>query len=106
MATWAQVEADPPAVAATMRRYLGQIGAGAAPGSVRNTDQCLRSFATYLLGHHPEVASVRDIDRAHVEGYKPWLASRPGRSGAPLAKATTLAPRLGTPRMFFLRIDE
>ncbi len=92
----------PPRCAATWDRSAPVL----RPGSVHNTDQCLRSFATYLIGHHPEVASVRDIDRAHVEGYKPWLASRSGRSGAPLAKATTLAPRLGTLRMFFLRIDE
>ncbi len=106
MATWDQIITELPQVATTMRAYLDQIAVVLRPGSVRNTDQCLRCFATYLLLHHPEVASVRDIKRAHVEGYKPWLASRPGRSGAPRAKDATLAHRLGTLRMFFLRIDE
>ena len=50
-----------------------------------NTDQCLRSFATYLLLHHRDISRVRDIGRAHVEGYKLWLAARPGRSGTPRA---------------------
>lgn len=106
VASWDQIAADLPAVAATMRAYLGQIAVVLRPGSVHNTDQCLRAFATYLLTHHPEVTCVRNVGRAHIEGYKPWLASRPGRAGAPLAKATTLAHRLGTLRMFFLRIDE
>ncbi len=106
MATWDQIITELPQVAATMRAYLDQIAVVLRPGSVRNTDQCLRCFATYLLLHHPEVTNVSDIGRAHIEGYKPWLASRPGRSGAPRAKDATLAHRLGTLRMFFLRIDE
>ena len=105
MATWAQVEADLPAVAATMRAYLDQIAVVLRPGSVHNTDQCLRSFSTYLLGHHREVTSVRDVGRAHIEGYKPWLASRPGQN-KPAATPATIAHRLGTLRVFFLRIDE
>jgi integrase len=65
----------------------------------------LRCFVTYLLIHHPEVTSVRDIARTHIEGFKPWLAARPGRDSVPLS-AATIAHRLGTLRMFFLRIDE
>lgn len=80
MATWAQVEVDLPAVAATMRAYLDQIAVVLRPGSVDNADLCLRSFATYLLGHHREVTCVRDIARTHIEGYKPWLAARPDRT--------------------------
>lgn len=106
MATWEQVSAEVPIVAATMRAYLAQIAVVLRPGSVNNTDQCLRSFATYLIIHHRDVSSVKGIGRAHIEGYKIWLAARPGRSGTPLASPATLAHRLGTLRMFFLRIDE
>ena len=105
MATWAQVEVDLPAVAATMRAYLDQIAVVLRPGSVDNADLCLRSFATYLLGHHREVTCVRDIARTHIEGYKPWLAARPGQN-KPAASPATIAHRLGTLRMFFLRIEE
>lgn len=105
MATWDQVTAAMPALVATMRAYLVQLAVVLRPGSVGGADQTLRCFATYLLTHHPEVTSVRAITRAHIEGFKPWLAARPGRDGAPLA-AATIAHRLGTLRMFFLRIDE
>lgn len=106
MATWEQVGADLPVVAATMRAYLDQIAVVLRPGSVNNTDQCLRSFATYLITHHRDITSIHDVGRSHIEGYKRWLASRPGRCGAPRANQATLAHRLGTLRMFFLRIDE
>ncbi|WP_010148427.1 tyrosine-type recombinase/integrase, partial [Serinicoccus profundi] len=53
----------------------------------------------------PALACVADIDRSTIEAYKPWLAARPGRGGAPLGLAT-IAGRLGTLRMFFIRIAE
>src|SRR5665811_1984744 len=43
--------------------------------------------------------------RAHIENYKPWLAARPGQNKARVTTAT-IAHRLGTLRMFFVRIDE
>ncbi len=44
MATWEQIVVDLPLVAATMRTYLDQVAVVLRPGSVTNTDQCLRSF--------------------------------------------------------------
>ena len=41
----------------------------------------------------------------HVEEYKPWLAARPGQN-KPQVTPATIVHRLGTLRMFFLRIDE
>jgi len=105
MATWAQIAIDLPTVAATMRSYLQQIAVVLRPGSVSGADQCLRCFATFLLTANPPVSSVSQVGRAHIEGFKPWLAARPGRDGA-LLTAATIAHRLGTLRMFFLRIDE
>jgi site-specific recombinase XerD len=40
-----------------------------------------------------------------VEDYKPWLAARPGQN-KPLVTRATIVHRLGTLRMFFLRVDE
>jgi hypothetical protein len=40
-----------------------------------------------------------------VEDYKPWLAARPGQNKPQVTRAT-IVHRLGTLRMFFLRVDE
>lgn len=104
MCQWPELAEAVPGLAGPMRRYLEQIDTVLRPGSVRNTDQALRSFATFLHQHHPEITSLDQVARAHVEGYKPWLAARPGRQQ--LASNATLAHRLGTLRMFFVRIDE
>ena len=102
--TWEQLEASVPAVVATMRRYLQQIGCILRPGSVNNTDMALRAFAGFLVEAAPEVLSVAAVTRAHIEDYKPWLAARPGQNKARVTTAT-IAHRLGTLRMFFVRID-
>jgi site-specific recombinase XerD len=103
--TWEQLEAAAPAVVATMRRYLQQIGCILRPGSVNNTDMALRAFAGFLVEAAPEVASVAQVTRRHIEDYKPWLGARPGQNKARVTTAT-IAHRLGTLRMFFVRIDE
>lgn len=102
--TWEQLSGRPQIVA-TMRRYLEQIACVLRPGSVKGTDLALRSFAAFLLEVAPEVTSIDQVTRRHVEDYKPWLAKRPGQNKARLTTAT-LAHRLGTLRMFFVRIDE
>jgi site-specific recombinase XerD len=102
---WAELEAAIPQVAATMRRYLTQIGCVLRPGSVGNADQALRCFAAFLARSAPEVTSTAQVSRAHIEDYKPWLAARPGQNKPRLTPAT-ITHRLGTLRMFFVRIDE
>jgi site-specific recombinase XerD len=41
----------------------------------------------------------------HIEGYKPWLALRPGQN-KPVLTTATITHRLSTLRMFFVRLDE
>jgi site-specific recombinase XerD len=103
--TWEQLEAAVPQVVVTMRRYLQQIGCILRPGSVNNTDMALRAFAGFLTNAAPEVVSLAQVTRAHIEDYKPWLAARPGQNKA-RATTGTIVHRLGTLRMFFVRIDE
>jgi site-specific recombinase XerD len=103
--TWEQLAITKPQVVATMRRYLTQIGCVLRPGSVGGADLALRSFASFLVQTAPEVASIADVVRRHVEDYKPWLAQRPGQN-KPRVTPATMAHRLGTLRMFFVRIDE
>ena len=103
--TWEQLEAAIPQVVATMGRYLQQIGCILRPGSVKNTDLALRAFAGFLVEAAPEVLNVAQVTRGHIEDYKPWLAARPGQNKA-RASTATIVHRLGTLRMFFVRIDE
>lgn len=102
--TWADLEAHPQ-ITKPMRRYLEQIACVLRPGSVNGTDLALRSFAAFLVETAPEVTSIGQVTRRHIEDYKPWLAARPGQNKNRLTTAT-LAHRLGTLRMFFVRIDE
>ena len=102
---WDQLEPSVPQIVDMMRRYLTQIGCVLRPGSVVNADIALRSFAGFLVDQAPEVTSIAQVTRRHVEDYKPWLAKRPGQNKDRVTIAT-LAHRLGTLRMFFVRIDE
>jgi site-specific recombinase XerD len=88
-----------------MRRYLQQLDCILRPGSVSGADLALRSLAAFLAEEAPDVRFVSDIRRRHVEDFRSWLAARPGRRTARLTPAT-LAHRLGTLRMFFVRISD
>ncbi|WP_130014907.1 tyrosine-type recombinase/integrase [Serinicoccus sediminis] len=88
-----------------MVRYLEQVACILRPGSVTGTDLDLRCFATYLIEQHADVDTIAAIGRPQIEGYKPWLAARPGQNKPQLTPAT-IAHRLGVLRMFFVRIDE
>jgi site-specific recombinase XerD len=103
--SWQQLEYSVPGVVAPMRRYLEQIRCVLRPGSVNNTDIALRSFAGFLIEAAPNIVSTAEVTRRQIEDYKPWLAKRPGQNKARVTSAT-LAHRLGTLRMFFVRIDE
>jgi site-specific recombinase XerD len=102
---WEQLEQAIPAVTVPMRRYLGQIACVLRPGSVSGADLALRSFAAFLAEAAPATASLAGITRRHIEDFKPWLAGRAGQNKPRLTPAT-IAHRLGTLRMFFLRIEE
>jgi site-specific recombinase XerD len=102
---WADLQPVIPQIVATMRRYLTQISCVLRPGSVSGADLALRSFAGFLAETAPEVTSTAQVTRRHIEDYKPWLAQRPGQN-KPRVTTATLAHRLGTLRMFFVRLDE
>jgi site-specific recombinase XerD len=102
---WDQLACAIPDVVATMRAYLDQLGCILRPGSVGGADLALRSLAAFLVEHAPQVVGVAGINRSHLEGYRRWLAARPGYRTSRLTPAT-LAHRLGTLRMFFVRISE
>ena len=102
---WEQLARAIPEVTVPMRRYLQQIGCVLRPGSVSGADLALRSFATFLASQDPPVTELTAVTRRDVEDFKPWLAARPGQN-KPRVTTATIAHRLGTLRMFFVRIDE
>jgi site-specific recombinase XerD len=104
-AGWDQLATAVPDITAPMRRYLQQLAAILRPGSVGNADQALRSLAAFLAEQAPDVRFVADIRRHHIEDYRTCLAARPGHHSIRLTPAT-LAHRLGTLRMFFVRISD
>jgi len=103
--SWDELAAKVPGITGPMRRYLEQIACVLRPGSVVNTDQTLRCFAEFLAEAAPAVTGLAQITRRQVEAFKPWLAARPGQN-KPAVTPSTIAHRLGTLRMFFVRIDE
>jgi integrase len=105
-ARWDHLETLAPAMAGTMRRYLGQLAVSMRPGSVALADTTLRHLAAYLTTHHGEVTAAAQIRRTHIEGFKTWLAARPGYRGSRTPAATTIGMRLGHLRCFFDRITE
>jgi len=102
---WDQLEVAIPRVTVTMRRVLAQMQCVLRPGSVTAIDGALRCFAAFLTEQHPDLQSLRQVRRGHIEGFKPWLAARDGQNKPRLTPAT-ITHRLGTLRMFFLRIEE
>ena len=102
---WAQLAEAIPQITVPMRRYLEQVACVLRPGSVSGADLALRSFASFLAEAPSPVSSLAEINRRHVEAFKPWLAARPGQNRPRLTPAT-IAHRLGTLRMFFARIEE
>lgn len=102
---WEALTAAAPELAAPMRRYLQQLDCLLRPGSVSNADQALRSLAAFLTEQAPDVRFLADVRRHHIEDFRTWLAARPGQRTARVTPAT-LAHRLGTLRMFFVRISD
>ncbi len=94
-----------PALAETAERYLAQIALSLRPSTVRIAEHALRELAGYLARQAPDVTTVADIRRHHIEAYKSWLATRPRAGGGTLHR-NTIRMHLSTLRCFFERITE
>jgi hypothetical protein len=77
---WAGLEPVIPQITATMRRYLIQISCVLRPGSVNGAGLALRAFAGFLAETVPEVASIAQVTRRHIEDYSPGSPAGPGRT--------------------------
>ena len=101
VAEWAEIAVQAPSIGATMGRYLAQASTFLAPRSVEAADTVLRQFASWLLAR-TEVRTVAAVRRDDVEGFKLWLAAKPGYKGT--LSANTHRQRLRMLRAFFGRI--
>jgi len=101
-AAWAAV---PPRLRATLVGYIEQMRISLRASTMVRVEGVLREFASWLAVETPEVASVADLRRAHIERYKRHLAGRPSARGGKLSK-TGLAEHLGTLRSCFERLSE
>ena len=103
---WAAITEAAPVLAGTMGRYLDQIAVSLRPATVTSAEVMLRRFAGWLVSNDPEIVGLVDVDRRHIEAFKRFLPTLPGRSGRPPLSDTTIRMTLGTLRTFFERVSE
>lgn len=101
--TWDEIETTAPQMVATMRRYLGDLGALLKPASVKAAEVVLRHFAGRVTQTDVRCASVAAIRRRHVEDYLVWLRARPGATWGTTVSEHTVDHRLGLLITFFER---
>ena len=103
---WATITETAPVLAGTMGRYLDQIAVSLRPATVTSAEVILRRFGGWLVSNHPEVNGLVDVERCHIEAFKRFLPTLPGRSGRPPLSDATIRMTLGTLRTFFERVSE
>ena len=64
----------------TLSRYIRVRAAVLRPKSVESLVNDLLPFAEYLTAHHPQLTSLRELDRACIEGYLAWNRTRLARA--------------------------
>src|SRR5437879_2230752 len=62
-----------------MAAYLDTRSAVLRPGTLVGLANDLACFGEFLAAHHPEIASLADLERAHVESFCAWVPTRPWR---------------------------
>jgi site-specific recombinase XerD len=67
------------AIRATLLRYVTVRASVLRPKSVESLINDLLPFADYLTTAHPEVTSLEDLDRNHIEGFLVWNRTRTWR---------------------------
>jgi site-specific recombinase XerD len=101
---WARLQAAAPQAAATIHRYLRQLGTFLAPGSVNAAENALRQFARWMVTE-AQITAIADVGRDDIEDYKVWLAGK-HRSAGQVISRETHRQRMRTIRQFFERIIE
>jgi len=101
---WARLQAAAPQAAATIHRYLRQLGTFLAPRSVTAAENALRQFTRWMVTD-AQITAIADVGRDDIEDYKVWLAGQ-HRSAGQVISRETHRQRMRTIRQFFERIIE
>lgn len=82
-----------PEVRRAMTAYVVARSAVLARSSLEGLANDLILFGEYLGTHHPEIGSLRALERRHVEGFLVWNRTRPwrGRLARPQAVSISVA---------------
>jgi integrase len=100
----ARLQAAAPQAAATIRRYLRQLGTFLAPGSVSVAGNALRPFTRWMVTE-VQITAIADVGRDDIEDYKVWLAGKHRPAGQVISRETR-RQRMRAIRQFFERIIE
>jgi len=105
---WAGI---PEQVQTTLRHYVGQLALVFQPISLVQEEARLRRFFSWLAVAMPDVTSVSEIKRCHIETFKEylrWLSPHPRfhRPAGTRLKSETVGHILRSLRLFFYRIAE
>lgn len=68
-----------PEIRRAMAAYVEARSAVLARSSIEGLANSLIVFGEYLAAHHPEIGSLRALERRHVEGFLVWNRTRPWR---------------------------
>ena len=71
--------AMPEPVRAVLLRYVQTRASVLRPRSIESLVNDLLPFAEFLTAHHPEVTTLRGLQRSHVEEFLVWNRTRPWR---------------------------
>ncbi len=71
-----RLSAVPPEIARSMLRYLQARAAVLRPSTVSSLCDALVVFGEHLASAHPEITSLRQLDRGHIEGFLAANATR------------------------------
>jgi len=80
-------------IRAVLLRYVQTRASVLRPRSVESLVNDLLPFAEFLTSHHPEVTSLRSLQRSHVEEFLSWNRTRPwrGRKARPQPVSAAVA---------------
>jgi integrase len=92
----------PPEIRRTMTAYLTARSAQLRPGSITGMANDLACFGEFLRGTHPEITSLRELTRDHIEEFTAFARSR-GYRGQRAGEQQTVGPSATAHAMITLR---
>ena len=94
-----------PEIRRTMLAYVETRSAVLARRTVDRLAADLITFGSFLSAHHPDLSSLRELTRRHIEGFLVWNRNRPwrGKRARSQAVSATVAQRTALTLRNFLQ---